>query len=103
MGENLASSWYKKVVPGVMCTPTTRCTHAQRSGACDSCDTIDGRYMGAVSDYASTCDGPCAELTHHDLLAMDPETQLGYCQTCIPSLSPEIRARLEQKFENQFL
>lgn len=52
--------------------------------------------MEVVNEYASTCDGPCAELTHHDLLAMDSETQLGYCEDCIPELPREIRNRLEK-------
>ncbi|MFA6447718.1 MAG: hypothetical protein WCW31_05745 [Patescibacteria group bacterium] len=46
---------------------------------CDDC--IDGRFIDAVSEYASTCDG-CGELTHHDLMVMDPKTQLGYCKPC---------------------
>lgn len=46
---------------------------------CDDC--IDGRFIEAVSEYASTCDG-CGELTHHNLLTMDEETQLGYCYPC---------------------
>jgi|GEM_PF-2896607 len=46
---------------------------------CDDC--VDGRFIEAVSEYASTCDG-CGELTHHNLLTMDEETQLGYCYLC---------------------
>jgi hypothetical protein len=61
----------------------------------DEEDTVDGRYIGAVSEYASTCDGPCMELTHHDALTMDPVTQLGYCEDCIKNLPPEITTRLE--------
>jgi hypothetical protein len=46
------------------------------------CDSVDGRWIEAVAEYASTCDG-CGELCHHDLMEMDEETQLGYCQMCI--------------------
>lgn len=46
---------------------------------CDDC--VDGRLIEVVSEYASTCDG-CGELTHHNLLIMDEETQLGYCAKC---------------------
>ncbi len=45
-------------------------------------DSIDGRYLGAVNEYASTCDG-CAELALHESMIMDPETQLGYCESCV--------------------
>ena len=48
---------------------------------CDREDEIDGRFIDAVAEYASTCDG-CGELTHHDFLTMDDETQLGYCEVC---------------------
>ena len=43
---------------------------------------ICGRNMEVVNCYASTCDG-CAELTMHELMTMDEETQLGYCEDCI--------------------
>jgi len=46
---------------------------------CDDC--VDGRFIGAVCEYASTCDG-CGELTSHDLMTMDEKTQLGYCEKC---------------------
>lgn len=46
---------------------------------CDDC--VDGRFIGAVCEYASTCDG-CDELTSHDQMTMDVETQLGYCEKC---------------------
>lgn len=44
-------------------------------------DEIDGRFIDAVAEYASTCD-LCAELTSHDELTGDKETQLGYCDNC---------------------
>ena len=46
---------------------------------CDDC--INGRFIGAVCEYASTCDG-CGELTHHELLTMDKKTEMGYCPVC---------------------
>jgi hypothetical protein len=63
----------------------------------DRDDEVDGRFIGAVCEYASTCDGPCAELTSHVELRMDPITQLGYCDQCVPLLDAEIRYRLERK------
>jgi hypothetical protein len=64
-------------------------------GLGDVCDTIDGRYMPAVNEYASTCDGGCMELTMHELMIMDPVTQLGYCSECIPNQPDTVRGRLE--------
>ena len=46
----------------------------------DAC--ICGRYMEVVNEYASTCDG-CQELTMHEMMTMDRETQLGYCGDCV--------------------
>jgi hypothetical protein len=63
----------------------------------DKDDEVDGRYIGAVCEYASTCDGPCAELTSHVELRMDPITQLGYCDDCVPFMPKEIQERLESK------
>lgn len=51
---------------------------------CDDC--VDGRFIGAVSEYASTCDG-CGELTAHELMTMDEKTQLGYCEKCAPKMN----------------
>lgn len=51
----------------------------------DDCMTIDGRYVPAVNEYASTCDG-CMDLTHHDHLTMDLKTQLGYCDCCVENM-----------------
>ena len=44
---------------------------------CDTC--IDGRDIEVVAEYASTCDG-CCELTLHEAMYMDEQTQLGYCE-----------------------
>jgi hypothetical protein len=52
---------------------------------CKNCmveDCQDGRYLPAVNEYASTCDG-CAELTSHEEMVMDKNTQLGYCEICV--------------------
>jgi len=45
---------------------------------CEDC--VDGRFIGAVCEYASTCDG-CGDLTPHDEMSMD-ENQLGHCEKC---------------------
>lgn len=63
----------------------------------DADDEVDGRWIGAVCEYASTCDGPCAELTMHTEMRADPITQLGYCDTCVHGLPKEIRDRLDMK------
>ena len=91
------SSWYQKTKLGEACGFDTHCLDCQPNGDCESCFSIDGRDVSLVSDYASTCDGDCQELTHHEHLTMDPETQLGYCYKCIPKLPPEIRKRLLYK------
>jgi hypothetical protein len=77
------SLWYKKSTLGNICCgiDLTRCPECKPSGNCDSCDTLDGRDMQVVSEYASSCDG-CGELTMHELQTMDKETQLGYCEQC---------------------
>ena len=49
---------------------------------CHDDEEICGRYMEVVNCYASTCDG-CSELTMHELMTMDEETQLGYCEKCM--------------------
>lgn len=49
---------------------------------CDSDTCHNGRTLEVVNQYASTCDG-CGELTLHELLDMDEETQLGYCPKCV--------------------
>lgn len=68
---------------GERCCHNVRCPDAEKNGNCDSCDTIDGRYMEFVNLYASTCDG-CMKLTRHDTMEMDGETQFGYCEKCAP-------------------
>lgn len=50
---------------------------------CDDC--VDGRFIGAVSEYASTCDN-CGEFTHHSSMVADEKTQLGYCEDCAKKL-----------------
>lgn len=88
------SAWFRETKLGKDCNLETHCALCPPSGDCDSCGTFQGRWISAVSDYASTCDG-CGELTHHDLMEMDPLTQLGYCRECIPGLPKEIRERLK--------
>lgn len=65
------------------------CPECHGEGDCDYCDSIDGRWIEAVNEYASTCDG-CGELTHHDYQLFDPsvwpEVQLSYCEECRPDL-----------------
>jgi formylmethanofuran dehydrogenase subunit E len=56
-------------------------------------DEDDGRWIEAVSEYASTCDG-CGELTMHENLEMNEVTQLGYCNECIKG---EVKRRLTWK------
>jgi hypothetical protein len=73
--------WYKKATLSNFCSHDTRCASAEPDGNCDCCDTIDGRWITAVNEYASTCD-LCGELTSHDAMEMDEETQLGYCESC---------------------
>ncbi len=48
---------------------------------CPDDDAVYGRTLEVVNEYASTCDG-CAELTMHEMMTMDEETQLGYCEDC---------------------
>ena len=62
------------------------------SDECDCDDVCEGRYIPAVCEYASTCDG-CCELTHHENLTMDLRTQLGYCEECMQD--PKIAAMIE--------
>ncbi len=47
----------------------------------DDDDEVNGRWLSAVCEYASTCDG-CGDLTMHEEMTMDDETQLGYCHDC---------------------
>jgi hypothetical protein len=91
--KSVSLSWYEETVLGDECCFDTHCAKCDPSGGCDSCDTVDGRFIGAVCEYASTCDW-CHELTSHEHLAMDPDTQLGYCPTCIPLIPADIRSRI---------
>lgn len=74
-------SWYRHAKLGTECNAQTRCKDCMRDGSCDSCDTVDGRWIEAVNQYASTCDG-CMVLTMHVDMKMDEKTQLGYCKRC---------------------
>src|SRR5690349_16948001 len=91
-GERGMSDWFQSAKLGDECTYETRCAACEPNGNCDKCDTIDGRFMEAVNEYASTCDW-CSELTMHESMVMDSETQLGYCEECVPKLPDEIRNR----------
>lgn len=64
----------------------------------DCSDCVDGRYIEAVNEYASTCDG-CSENTSHDLMWMDPVTQLGYCERCVRILNNQIEEKNFIKIE----
>jgi hypothetical protein len=58
---------------------------------CENCGgpmgTFEGRDIEVINEYASACDG-CHELTHHDLMEIDPngDEQLGFCEDCRPDL-----------------
>lgn len=70
------------VCPELECCGDVRCHHCGPDGVCDHCDTIDGRLVEEVSEYASTCDY-CCELAMHESMIMDERTQLGICDRCI--------------------
>lgn len=96
------SGWYRTTKIAEDCNSETHCKNCKSNGDCDSCHTIDGRWISEVCEYASTCDGPCMELTMHERMHMDPETQLGYCDECLEKLPRRIRARIiayEKSFE----
>lgn len=96
------SSWFEEAKLSDRCTSgdvPTRCPNCKPNGDCDSCDTIDGRWIQAVCEYASTCDG-CGELTMHEHMAMDPKTQLGYCEVCALKQPAEVRARYGMRIED---
>ncbi|KKM16619.1 hypothetical protein LCGC14_1684060 [marine sediment metagenome] len=57
----------------------------EKDGINDEDEIEDGRWIEAVSEYASTCDG-CGDLTMHENLLMDIETQLGYCPDCVKEI-----------------
>lgn len=90
-------SWHESTILSEICSYAyeTHCEHCEKGGCCDSCDTVEGRDIELVCEYASTCD-LCGELTHHNELHADMKTQLGYCISCIPKLSDEIFKNLEE-------
>ncbi len=63
---------------------------------------VDGRFIQEVSEYASTCDG-CSELTMHDKMEIDEETQLGYCEVRVDKRENEKKLlnKESQKLVNQ--
>ena len=73
--------WYLNTKLGEECDNEYHCEDCEPLGICETCDTVDGRWIQAVSDYASTCDY-CQELTSHCLMEMHEETQLGLCDNC---------------------
>lgn len=107
------SNWYKDAILADTCTPETHCVDCEIDGLCEPCDTVEGVYAGSntlaglggspvgtggVFDHSSTCDGPCMELTANQLLHMDPQTQLGYCDSCMydDAFDPDILKRIEE-------
>ena len=74
--------WFQDANPGEFCDHATRCPDCQPDGICQRCDTVEGRNMEAVNEYASTCDG-CGELTHHEELQEIGDTELGLCPDCV--------------------
>lgn len=75
------SEWYRMTTLGEFCDAVMHCENCEPSGDCDSCDTIDGRWMEAVAEYAQSCD-QCGELHCNDNLIVDEATDLGYCPEC---------------------
>lgn len=59
---------------------------------CNCDDYCEGRFIGEVCAYASTCDW-CHELTMHENMEMDLRTQLGYCEEC--QKLPQVAAMIE--------
>lgn len=53
-----------------------------RGEECPDYESICGRWIEAINEYAMTCDD-CAELTMRGDLTMDMKTQLSYCDECI--------------------
>lgn len=60
-------------------------------------DETEGRFIEAVAEYASTCDG-CGELTMHEAMTMNVKTQLGYCEQYMSYLA--LRGRRERENNN---
>lgn len=75
-------TWYGSTSLGEDCGSDIHCEACRRDGDCDACDTINGRRMDIIGEYAQTCDG-CDELTENDGLTMDHDTQLSYCRKCV--------------------
>ena len=69
--------------------PYKNCDNWNPSIPLDGCDDCcDGRFVPAVSEYASTCDG-CGKLTSHEEMRMD-EDELGYCPECATKMDPSV-------------
>ena len=47
------SGWFKKTRLGKECHSETHCKACKPNGDCDTCWTIDGRYMPEVNNYAA--------------------------------------------------
>ena len=95
----MSKGWYQGSTLGSRCSQmdNTHCEECEDHGVCNTCDTVNGRWMEAVNQYASTCDC-CGDLEMHESMRMDPDTQLGYCRACFPTkLSPEILRRIEER------
>ncbi len=88
-----SSSWFEDVNLGEYCSPDTRCPFCNDNGDCDMCGTINGRWMEAVNNHTSTCDG-CSGPCTHELMRMDPVTDLSYCPECVHHLPHEVIFRL---------
>lgn len=73
--------WYNQANLGDECDRETRCPDAEMNGNCDTCESIDGRWITAVNDYASTCDY-CSEPAMHESMLMHEKTQMGLCEDC---------------------
>ena len=82
MGTPESSFWFDNAQLGDSCGYQTRCEECEPNGNCERCESIDGRWIEVVCEYASTCDG-CGELTMHELMKMDMDTELGYCDLCV--------------------
>lgn len=79
--DGLCLTWFETAEPGSYCAPDMRCKDAETNGNCDICETVDGRYVEAVNEYASTCD-VCGNLAMHEAMTMNKENQLGTCEKC---------------------
>lgn len=99
--ESNISPWYVAAVldrsrfPG--CSAYECCEDCDPNGSCDQCDTVDGRWIEAVCEYASTCDY-CGELTAHVQMSMNPETQQGFCDECF---NKAVRVKLIKRCDHR--